>query len=172
VLERKESCPVRILVLAAVLIIGGLAFACGDDEKPPAATGSPRGNSTAGGTGGGTQIDVTVQEFSVIPVEDSAEAGEITFNVNNVGPEDVHEFVVVKTGLKPEALPTKPDGSMDESGEGVEVIDELEEIAVDESRTLTVDLEAGSYVLICNIFDETENEAHYQEGMHTAFTVQ
>jgi len=38
--------------------------------------------------------------------------------------------------------------------------------------TPTVDLEAGSYVLICNIFDDAENEAHYQEGMRTAFTVE
>jgi hypothetical protein len=26
-------------------------------------------------------------------------------------------------------------------------------------------------VLICNIYDEAEQEAHYSEGMRTAFTV-
>ena len=36
---------------------------------------------------------------------------------------------------------------------------------------MTLDLEAGNYVLICNIWDEDEQEAHYQEGMRTTFTV-
>jgi hypothetical protein len=34
-----------------------------------------------------------------------------------------------------------------------------------------LDLEAGNYVLICNIWDEDEQEAHYLEGMRTTFTV-
>jgi hypothetical protein len=50
-------------------------------------------------------------------------------------------------------------------------VDEVEDIPVGDTPTLTVDLTAGSYVLICNIFDESENEAHYQEGMRTGFTV-
>ena len=37
---------------------------------------------------------------------------------------------------------------------------------------MTLDLEAGNYVLICNIYDADEDEAHYQEGMRTAFTVE
>jgi hypothetical protein len=52
------------------------------------------------------------------------------------------------------------------------VIDEIEDIPVGETQSVTVDLEAGNYVLICNIFDETENEAHYAEGMRIAFTVE
>jgi hypothetical protein len=35
-----------------------------------------------------------------------------------------------------------------------------------------VDLDAGNYVLICNIWDEDEQESHYQEGMRAAFTVE
>ena len=41
-----------------------------------------------------------------------------------------------------------------------------------ETQEVTVDLAAGSYVLICNIFNADENEAHYMEGMRTAFTVE
>jgi hypothetical protein len=33
-------------------------------------------------------------------------------------------------------------------------------------------LEAGTYVLLCNIFDEDEDEAHYAMGMRVAFPVQ
>ena len=160
----------RMLIATGVILAGFLLAACGDDDEESAGTSTPGGTTPA--AGGGTEIDVTLQEFSVIPETDSADAGEITFNVENVGPDDVHEFVIVKTELEPDALPTLPDGSMNETGEGVEVIDEIEDIPVGETQSLTVDLEAGSYVLVCNIFDETENEAHYAEGMRTAFTVE
>jgi uncharacterized cupredoxin-like copper-binding protein len=160
----------RILIATSLILAGLLLVGCGDDEKDSGTTATPGGTTAA--AGGGTEVDVTLQEFSVIPEADSADAGEITFNVENVGPDDVHEFVIVKSELEPDALPTNPDGSMDETGEGVEVIDEIEDIPVGETQTLTVDLEAGSYVLVCNIFDETENEAHYEQGMRTAFTVE
>jgi hypothetical protein len=54
----------------------------------------------------------------------------------------------------------------------MEVVDEIEDIPVGDQPTLNVDLEAGSYVLICNIYDEAEQEAHYSLGMRTAFTVE
>jgi uncharacterized cupredoxin-like copper-binding protein len=119
-----------------------------------------------------TTIDVTLQEFSVIPAQDSALAGSITFNVENTGPDDVHEFVVLRTDLAPDALPTDENGAVTEEGEGIEVIDEIEDIPVGDTPSLTVDLDAGNYVLICNIWDEEEQEAHYTQGMRTAFTVE
>jgi uncharacterized cupredoxin-like copper-binding protein len=128
--------------------------------------------STACGGGGGGTVDVTLQEFAVGTSESSVESGEVTFNAMNKGPDDVHEFVVFKTDLSPEALPTNPDGSVNEEGEGLELIDEIEDIPVGETQSITVDLESGSYVLICNIYDEAEKESHYQEGMRTAFTVE
>ena len=108
----------------------------------------------------------------MIPDADSAEAGDVTFNVDNVGPDDVHEFVMIKTDLDADDLPTADNGSVDEEGAGVEVIDEIEDIPVGETQSVTANLDAGAYVLICNIFDEDEDEAHYQEGMRTAFTVE
>ena len=63
---------------------------------------------------------------------------------------------------------------MDEEGEGVELIDEIEDIAVGDTPTLTVSLDAGSYVLICNIVEDEGDETivHYQQGMRTGFTVE
>ncbi|HXF36591.1 MAG TPA: hypothetical protein VNO17_05350 [Actinomycetota bacterium] len=127
------------------------------------------------GCGGGaerTTIPVTLQEFAVVPEQGSAPGGEITFRVTNEGPNDTHEFVVIRTDLAPDALPTDENGAVDESGQGIEVVDEIEDVAVGDTRTLTLDLDAGSYVLICNIWDEEEQEAHYQLGMRTAFTVE
>jgi uncharacterized cupredoxin-like copper-binding protein len=108
----------------------------------------------------------------VLPEVASADAGEITFHVTNDGPEDVHEFVVIKTDLAPGDLPTDETGSVDEEGEGMEVMGEVEDLAIDASEDLTLTLEAGNYVLLCNIYSEDEQEAHYEEGMRTAFTVE
>jgi uncharacterized cupredoxin-like copper-binding protein len=121
--------------------------------------------------GGGKTVDVTLREFEVVPAESSVEAGEITFEANNTGPDDIHEFVVIKTDLAADALPTDENGAVTETGQGMEVIDEIEDIPVGETQSVTVNLDAGNYVLICNIWDEAEQEAHYAQGMRTAFTV-
>lgn len=126
---------------------------------------------TSCGGGGGT-VGVTLQEFAVIPAESSVEAGEVTFEATNEGPDDVHEFVIFRTDLAPDQLPVDENGAVDEAGEGLELIDEIEDIPVGETQSVTVELESGNYVLICNIWDEDEQEAHYQEGMRVAFTVE
>jgi uncharacterized cupredoxin-like copper-binding protein len=106
-----------------------------------------------------------------VPDAESAPAGDVTFTVTNNGPEDVHEFVVLSTDLDPGDLPTDEHGAVDEEGDGVDVVDEIEDIPVGETEELSVTLEAGTYVLLCNIYDEDEDEAHYQMGMRTAFEV-
>ena len=145
----------RSVHLLACLTVGvGLALpACGSD-----------------GDADGT-VDITLQEFAVIPSATSAPAGSITFAASNEGPDDDHELVVIRTDLSQEALPTNDDGSANEEGEGVVAIDEIPEFAPGEAQSLTLDLAAGAYVLICNVYDPAEQEAHYQEGMRVAFTV-
>jgi len=128
--------------------------------------------STGCGGGGGGTVDVTLQEFAVVPAGPSVGSGEVTFNATNKGPDDVHEFVVFKTDLSPVDLPTNPDGSVNEEGEGIKLIGEIEDIPVGETQSVTLDLESGSYVLICNIYTKSEKESHYQEGMRTSFTVE
>jgi len=153
--------------VAAAAVLCLVAAACGDDDGGTTA-------ATGAATGGATTVEVTVQEFAVIPAASSAPAGDVTFNVTNEGPDDTHEFVVFKTDLAPDALPTAEDGSVDEAGEGVELIDEIEDIAVGDTPTLTVSLDAGNYVFICNIVEEEGGEtiAHYQQGMRVGFTAE
>jgi uncharacterized cupredoxin-like copper-binding protein len=153
----------RVLVPALLAVPLGLA-GCSEDTTTTAATGTSP-------AAGGQTVTVTLQEFSVAVDPTSAAAGEVTFDVSNIGPDDVHEFVVIMTDLSITDLPTDKNGAVEESGEGMEVIDEIEDIAVDDTQTLTVDLEAGSYALICNVYDKTEHEAHYSEGMRAQFTV-
>jgi uncharacterized cupredoxin-like copper-binding protein len=123
--------------------------------------------------GGPTTVTVELKEFSIGISESSAEAGEVTFELKNTGQEK-HEFVVMRTDLGLLDLPTTPDGSVDEEGSGIEVVDEVEDIPAGQSQRLTVNLDAGSYVLICNIVEEEEGktESHYQQGMRAQFTVE
>jgi hypothetical protein len=95
----------------------------------------------------------------------------VTFDTTNDGPDDDHELVVIRTDLEPNALPTDENGAVNEDGEGIEVIGEIEEFPPGETESATFDLEAGAYVLICNIYDEDEQEAHYAEGMRVEFSV-
>jgi hypothetical protein len=137
----------------------------------PACSSDDGGGGDAAGDG---NIAVALQEFSVAASPGSAPAGAVTFDVTNEGPDDVHEFVVIATDLGITELPTDEDGAVLEDGEGMEVVDEIEDIPIGETQTLDVDLESGSYVLICNIVQEEPDgtiEAHYAEGMRTSFTV-
>jgi len=152
--------------LAAVSVAALSMAACSTGTANPSpAAASP---SAAGGTG--TTVAVTLQEWAVLPAPDSVPAGTVTFQVTNTGPEDVHEFVVLKTDLDPGALPVDATGAVTEEGEGIEVVDEIEDVAVGATPELTATLAPGKYILLCNIYDETEKEAHYKMGMRTAFT--
>lgn len=124
--------------------------------------------------GGGSTVGVTLSEFAVVPAETTASAGEVTFEATNDGPNDPHELVVVRTDLDINSLPTRDDGGVDEDGEGIEIIGEIEEFEVGATQSASFDLEAGSYALICNLVEEEEGglEAHYKEGMRAAFTVE
>lgn len=138
----------RAMALVAVAAVSiGLA-SCGDDDDDDSAEGT---------------VDVTLSDFEIELSDSSVSAGEVTFEVENNGP-SVHEFVVFKTDLAPDALPTDESGDVAE-GDDFAPVDEIEDIAKDANPKLTVDLTAGDYVLICNI------AAHYRQGMRTAFTV-
>ena len=72
-------------------------------------------------------VAVTLADFSVTVDPDSASGGRVTFDITNDA-EQTHEFVVFKTDLAPDQLPTDEDGDVDEAGEGVEHVDEVEDI--------------------------------------------
>jgi uncharacterized cupredoxin-like copper-binding protein len=166
-LRRKEMHIVaKLRVLTAVSMIAVAIAACSTGQGSP----SPAAASPSA-AGGGMTVQVTLQEWSVLPASDSTPAGDVTFHVTNTGPADVHEFVVLKTDLDPGALPVDENGAVTEAGEGIEVVDEIEDVAVGAAPELTVTLAAGKYVLLCNIYDETEKDAHYKMGMRTGFTV-
>ena len=87
----------------------------------------------------------------------------MTFEVHNNGTMD-HVFYVFKTYTDAASLPLSGN-AVDESKAGTDV-GEIDGIAAGSVKTLTLDLQPGNYVLICN------SPRHYQQGMHAAFVVQ
>lgn len=117
---------------------------------------------------GPTNIDAALTTYKITLSKDSAPAGDIVFHVHNDATDLLHEFVIFKTDLAPDNLPLNSEGAVDEEGAGVTHIDEVE-VEPGQAADLAVNLEAGNYVLICNINDN--NEMHYGHGMYVAFTV-
>jgi uncharacterized cupredoxin-like copper-binding protein len=141
----------RIAIAAvAVALLGAVGCASSSSSSSSSAGGTPSGG-----------VSATEKDFSIELASSSAPSGSVTFNISNEGP-STHEFVIIKTKDAPDALPTK-DGKVDE--DQLTAVDEQEDIAPSTTATLTTDLDAGSYVIICNI------PGHYEAGMRTAFTV-
>jgi len=119
-------------------------------------------------------IKATLEEWKITLSPTTGGAGEVTFTIDNIGEKD-HEFVVVKTDLAPDKLPTVQEGEdkgiVDEEGTGFTAIGELEDIlAGTDNNEKKLTLDAGHYVIFCNVHDE--DLVHYQKGMHTEFTVE
>ena len=141
----------RITIAAGAL---ALVAAVGCSSSSSSSSSSAGGSDTGG-------VSATVKDFSIDLASSSAPAGSVTFDISNEGP-SAHEFVILKTDEAPDALPVK-DNEVEE--DKLDVVDEAEDIAPSTTGTLTTDLEAGSYVIICNV------TGHYEAGMHSAFTV-
>lgn len=155
--RRRGRGPVVALALfvVGVLVLAGCASAT-----------SSSASSAAGGT-----VKVTLTEWAVVTDSASVPAGDVSFEVTNASTQFTHEFVVIKTDLAPADLPAV-DGKVDEAGAGIEFIGEVEGMATGATESVSFNLTAGKYVLICNVVETTGGlEAHYMEGMRTAFTV-
>ena len=112
-------------------------------------------------------IDAALTTYKITLSADYASAGEVTFHIHNDATDLVHEFVVFKTDLPADQLPLTAEGIVDEEATGITLIDEAEDIEMGTSKDLTVNLEAGNYVIVCN----TAEKQHYSHGMHVAFIV-
>jgi mono/diheme cytochrome c family protein len=139
------------------------------ERTPLAAAGAPGATATAGPGATpppppppGTVVAELTDSLRINVTPASAPAGAVTFRAQNAGA-IIHELVVIKTDLAPEALPVAG-GRADESR--LEKVGDTDDIRGRASEDLRVNLQAGKYVLICNV------PAHYQGGMRTAFTVQ
>lgn len=117
-------------------------------------------------------VEVTLTEWEVRPDVESVPEGDVTFRAENEGDEN-HELLVVKTDFDANELPSRDDGTADTGADGVDIELETSEIEDGDSDTRVAGLEAGSYVLICNLRTDVDGEdvSHYAEGMRVAFEV-
>lgn len=160
----------RFFIILSFAFTAVLLAACGDDDDN---TSTPTAARTSTAAGTPIVVDVGLNDYEVVPDPDSGPAaGDYEFQVTNTGP-SVHEFVVVKTDLAADNLPTDSEGAVVEGG-ALEAIGEIEDIAVGSPQTFTASLDAGHYVLFCNIVEQGGGGAvaHYVQGMHKDFTVQ
>lgn len=116
------------------------------------------------GAAGGQSVAVTLTDSRITLDRSSVNSGKVTFSITNAGTV-VHEFAVLKTDLAADKLPANPDpakaGKVLEDGN----VGEVEDIELKAKKDLSLDLQPGQYVLICNVV------GHYGLGMHVAFTV-
>jgi uncharacterized cupredoxin-like copper-binding protein len=169
----RRACTVGL----SLLLVATLG-ACGSSKKSSSATSAPSPAATTAGsaTGGvsvtaaaGTPVEVTVGDTqgtngpeTLQPSTASVKAGTITFTVKNTGTID-HEMVVLKTDTPFDQLAIGSDDKISEENNVGETGDPA--LKAGETRSFSVDLAAGKYVLVCNI------AKHYGLGMRAAFTV-
>jgi uncharacterized cupredoxin-like copper-binding protein len=116
-------------------------------------------------TPSGTPVNVRLQDFKVREDAAVVAPGTVSFRILNKGP-TTHELIVVRTDRAPDKLPLQNDGlTVDEEADGIEFVDDVDGLDIDERQTLVLRLAPGHYVLYCNL------EGHYLGGMYEALTV-
>jgi sulfocyanin SoxE-like protein len=112
-------------------------------------------------SGGDADVQVSLRDDAVALEPDSGAAGALTFAATNDGTE-THEIEIFSGDVDPSSLPIEGNVA---STEGLELVDEIEDITPGSSADLTVDLEAGTYVVMCNL------PGHFANGMYASFEV-
>ena len=148
-----DSCQPSASASGAPVSPGGSMPAVAGSSAGPAPVGSP--------TTAAPCVAAQLLEMAIPLAVTEVAAGSVTFDVANVGTVE-HEFAIIPTDLPADGLPVK-DGVVDETQ--VAVVARTGLIAPGASETLSVDLPAGHYVIICNV------PGHYLAGMRTELTV-
>lgn len=120
----------------------------------------------AGAAAAVQDVIVSMNNYAITVSPATMRSGQVRFHVRNDSPDRTHELLVVKTELRPDQLPVKSTGHVDENDASLEKVASSEDIAPGGSKTLLVMLTPGHYVYFCNI------NGHHMLGMRGEFTVQ
>ncbi len=120
------------------------------------------GDTAAAFQPGEVQLVVELTDYKVTPNVGSLRGGETKIGVRNRGSQP-HDLVVLRTDLAPDKLPyDAAKAKAEEPG----LVARTKELRPGGTAALTVTVEPGRYVLICNL------AGHYGLGMRTALTVE
>jgi len=175
--------PAASLVALSLGLIGLTACAPPNSPAGSGDGGVTVGSPTATGTASAVAapIDVALTDtkgldgsMALTPFATTAPAGDVTFNVKNLGTVD-HEMIVLKTDTPFDQIPVADSGDPPAPvTTGADKVDEANNIGETgdpnlkpgDTRTFTIkNLAPGHYVFVCNL------AKHYGLGMRAAFTV-
>ena len=158
-----------LVVLVAGLTVLTLAGCSSSKSKTTSSGGQSAGGgvtvTTAAASAGPTAVNVMGGEkpdgkYYLTVTPGSVKAGKTTITFKNAGTK-VHEVVVLKTDTPAGNLKV---GANHEVSEDASVGEDSETDPA-KTKTTTIDLQPGKYVLVCNI------ERHYEKGMYAPLTV-
>lgn len=166
-----------ILLALAALALSAAACGGGNDGQratsspttaasaPPSPTTTPSGPTA---TPGVTEAPITLEEFVIKPSVVRAPYGTVIFKVKNAGTV-THQFLVIKSDLPIAQLPRLPNNAGADEKQ-LEVVGRIDAIEPGAEAELSLFLDPGNYVLICNL--RSDGRSHYLSGMYNQFTVQ
>lgn len=159
---RRGALGALLLLSMLALVVG--AAACGGDDDESAAAPDDTVSVRLGENGPKYFVEVD---------KPSVAAGTILFKIDNVGTIH-HEFIVYRTDLEPGELGITDENKADldedaiiaEATYATPVRGEPDHRIRDgRGADLTIDLDAGKYVLLCDL------TGHYAAGQYVGFTV-
>ena len=113
---------------------------------------------------GSPTYDAAKATMGIKASPDTAKAGVVKFDVTNDSKDTIHEMIVMYMADPSKPLPyIDAEQRVDEDKAGDK--GEVSELDPGASGSLTVNLQPGEYLLICNV------PGHYAAGMWTTFTV-
>lgn len=109
--------------------------------------------------------DLSKVTMGIAVSTDTAQAGEITFEVLNSSQDTIHEMIFTRLRDLTVLFPYISDENRVDEDKMPDILGEVSEIDPGMSAALRLDLKAGKYLLFCNI------PGHFAAGMWTVFTV-
>jgi uncharacterized cupredoxin-like copper-binding protein len=163
--------PVSLRTLAAIaFVIAPLAFSSAVSAAAPAVVTVTLDNKSIttdlpnnlGMAMPGADMSKAVMSITASPT--TVPAGEVTFVATNKSTDFTHEMILIKVTDPHKQLPyVGGDSKVDEDAAGH--LGEVSELDPGKSGTLSMKLDPGTYMLLCNV------PGHYMAGMWTAITV-
>ncbi len=176
-MHRVRQAAVSIVITGLALVSTGCATAGGAPSftfAPPAAqspatepasatTASPVASVPAVASTPASRATVSLTEWKVT-VGGTIKSGKTDLAITNAGVAP-HELLVFKSDLDPSAYPTDAAGDIKETGAGVALVSDGDNIDPAGSQTRSIDLAPGKYLFVCNI------PGHFKQGMFTVVMV-